>query len=192
MVITLPLIEAIIAILEVFRRITILSLSRRVSGSSSRSEEYTSADFDPNRELMLEENHQIRKLLVAIDGSKESLRALNYASYLFGETIPARIILLNVIEWTDENDESLDEVMSDEMLQAGRKMLRSVLVPRFHDYERIVKLGDPANKIVETAEKLDVDMILMGTKGLGNNQSDLGHVTKKVLQARSKPVVLLT
>jgi nucleotide-binding universal stress UspA family protein len=55
-----------------------------------------------------------------------------------------------------------------------------------------VKLGDPANKIVETAEKLDVDMILMGTKGLGNNQSDLGHVTKKVLQARSKPVVLLT
>jgi nucleotide-binding universal stress UspA family protein len=131
-------------------------------------------------------------LLVAIDGSRESLRALNYASYLFGETIPARIIMLNVIEWTDENDESLDEVMSDEMLQAGRKMLRSVMVPQFHNYERIVKLGDPANKIVETAEKLDVDMILMGTKGLGNNQSEMGHVTRKVLQARSKPVVLLT
>jgi nucleotide-binding universal stress UspA family protein len=100
--------------------------------------------------------------------------------------------MLNVIEWTDENDESLDEVMSDEMLQAGRKMLRSVIVPQFHNYERIVKLGDPANKIVETAEKLDVDMILMGTKGLGNNQSEMGHVTRKVLQARSKPVVLLT
>lgn len=193
MVITLPLIEARIAILEVFRRITILSLSRKLSGAGSRSgEEYASADFNSKRELTLAENHKIRKLLVAIDGSNESLRALNYASYLFSETIPARIILLNVIEWTDENDESLDEVMSDKMLQAGRKMLRSVMVPRFHNYERIVKLGDPANKIVETAEKLGVDMILMGTKGLGNNQSEMGHVTKKVLQAKSKPVVLLT
>lgn len=193
LIITLPLIEARIAILEVFRRITTLSLSRKMARGSSRSrEKLVSAVFDPTRALTIEEIQKTRKLLVAIDGSRESLRALNYASYLFGETIPARIIMLNVIEWTDENDESLDEFMSDEMLQAGRKMLRSVMVPQFHNYERIVKLGDPANKIVETAEKLDVDMILMGTKGLGNNQSEMGHVTRKVLQARSKPVVLLT
>jgi nucleotide-binding universal stress UspA family protein len=193
LIITLPLIEARIAILEVFRRITTLSLARKMARGGSRSREKpASAVFDPTRALTIEEIQKTRKLLVAIDGSRESLRALNYASYLFGETIPARIIMLNVIEWTDENDESLDEVMSDEMLQAGRKMLRSVMVPQFHNYERIVKLGDPANKIVETAEKLDVDMILMGTKGLGNNQSEMGHVTRKVLQARSKPVVLLT
>ncbi|HEX7275709.1 MAG TPA: sodium/solute symporter [Nitrososphaeraceae archaeon] len=193
LIITLPLIEARVAILEVFRRITTLSLSRKMVRGGSRSrEKFVSAVFDPTRALTIEEIQKTRKLLVAIDGSRESLRALNYASYLFGETIPARIIMLNVIEWTDENDESLDEVMSDEMLQAGRKMLRSVMVPQFHNYERIVKLGDPANKIVETAEKLDVDMILMGTKGLGNNQSEMGHVTRKVLQARSKPVVLLT
>ena len=74
-------------------------------------------------------------MLVAVDGSKESLRALNYASYLFGETMPVRIILLNVIEWTDDSDGSLDEAMSDEMVQEGRKMLRSVMVPKFHKFE---------------------------------------------------------
>jgi nucleotide-binding universal stress UspA family protein len=82
--------------------------------------------------------------------------------------------------------------MSDEILQEGRKMLRSVLVPGFHDYERVVKLGDPATKIIETADRLNVDVILMGVKGLGNNQSDMGHVTRKVLKMKSKPVVLLS
>jgi nucleotide-binding universal stress UspA family protein len=71
-------------------------------------------------------------------------------------------------------------------------MLRSVMVPKFHKCERVVKLGDPAKKIVETADNLNVDMILMGTKGLGDNQSDMGHVTKKVLRLTSRPVVLLT
>jgi hypothetical protein len=31
----------------------------------------------------------------------------------------------------------------------------------------------------------------MGTKGLGDNQSEMGHVTKKVLKLTSRPVVLL-
>ena len=97
-----------------------------------------------------------------------------------------------MIEWTDDSDGSLDEAMSDEMAQEGRKMLRSVMVPKFHKFERVVKLGDPAKKIVETADNLNVDMILMGTRGLGDNQSDMGHVTKKVLKLTSRPVVLLT
>ncbi len=33
------------------------------------------------------------------------------------------------------------------------------------DYERIVKPGDPATKIVEMSEKLKVDMIVMGATG---------------------------
>jgi SSS family transporter len=196
-IIALPLIEARKAILEVIRRITTFSFSKNISegdffdyGSGGR--EYDTAIFEHVHRFKKAENYDVRKMLVAIDGSKESLSALNFASYLFGQTIPVRIILLNVIEWTDESDGSLDEAMSDEMVQEGRKMLRSVVVPKFHKYERVVKLGDPAKKIVETGDNLNVDMILMGTKGLGDNQSDMGHVTKKVLKLTSRPVVLLT
>jgi hypothetical protein len=45
--------------------------------------------------------------------------------------------------------------------------------------ERIVKIGDPATKIAEIARKLEIDIIFVGIKGLGNTTSDNGHVTKK-------------
>ena len=145
-IIALPLIEARKAILEVIRRITTFSESRNIlEGDSfdytSGGKEYPAAISKHVHRFQKAENYNIRKMLVAIDGSKESLRALYYASYLFGETIPVRIILLNVIEWTDESDGSLDEAMSEEMAQEGRKMLRSVMVPKFQKYERVVKLG---------------------------------------------------
>lgn len=51
-------------------------------------------------------------------------------------------------------------------------------------------MGDPASKIVELAEKLDVDLIVMGITGLGNSDQEIGHIARKVLRTASKPVVL--
>ena len=53
-----------------------------------------------------------------------------------------------------------------------------------------MKIGDPANKIIKTANDLNVDIIVLGTIGLGNSD-DLGHVTRKVLSKSNKPVLLL-
>jgi urea-proton symporter len=49
---------------------------------------------------------------------------------------------------------------------------------------------DPATKIIKTANDLNVDIIVLGTKGLGNS-NDLGHVTRKILSEYNKPVLLL-
>jgi nucleotide-binding universal stress UspA family protein len=100
--------------------------------------------------------------------------------------------LLHVIEWTDDNEENIDEELSSQIQEEGRLILRSVVVPKqINDYKRIVKLGDPSEKIAELADKLKVDMIIMSKKGIGKSTSDLGHVTQKVLKLTSKPVVLL-
>jgi SSS family transporter len=183
-VILLPLVEARRGIAEVLRRIATLSLS---SPETERQREY---EGDAKR---VHDDYETRKILVAIDGSKESLRALTYASYLFDEATPTRIFLLNVIEWIDESEDgSPDEKLAHEMEEEGRRMLRSVMIPKkIGRYERIVKLGDPGTKIAETAEKLNVDMIVMGRKGLGGSHADAGHVASKVLRQASKPVVLL-
>jgi nucleotide-binding universal stress UspA family protein len=78
------------------------------------------------------------------------------------------------------------------MEQEGRKMLRSVAISsRNPDCERIVKLGDPATKIAELADKLEVDIIIMGTKGLGRTDESVGHVTGKVLSLTSRPTILI-
>ena len=48
----------------------------------------------------------------------------------------------------------------------------------------------PPSKIAELAEKLDVDLIMMGRTGIGNSQVEVGHVTSKVLRLTSKPVLM--
>ncbi|PIW33444.1 MAG: urea active transporter, partial [Nitrosopumilales archaeon CG15_BIG_FIL_POST_REV_8_21_14_020_37_12] len=134
----------------------------------------------------------VMKILVPIDGSTKSLKALYHANYIFRGSAKVRIYLLHVIEWPDENEENVDEELMSQIQAEGRLILRSVALPRqINDYKRIVKLGDPAYKITELADKLKVDMIIMGKKGIGKSASDLGSVTQKVLKNTSKPVVLL-
>ena len=136
-------------------------------------------------------NEIAQKILVAVDGAVSSMRSLNYVNYVMKESSNIKVYLAHIIEWTDD-DESMDEEMTLKMEQDGRKMLLGILLPsKLKNYERIVKLGDPAKKISELATSLNVDTIVMGRKGLSDTDSDLGHVTSKLLTLSSKPIVLV-
>ena len=136
-------------------------------------------------------NEIAQKILVAVDGSVSSMRSLNYVNYVMKESSNIKVYLAHIIEWTDD-DESMDEEMTLKMEQDGRKMLLGILLPsKLKNYERIVKLGDPAKKISELATSLNVDTIVMGRKCLSDTDSDLGHVTSKLLTLSSKPIVLV-
>ena len=175
-IIFLPIIEARKSISEIFHKANMNS-EMKYPSDDSHSSKYDS---------------HIMKILVPIDGSARSLKALYHANYLFRGATKVRIYLLHVIEWTDDNEENIDEELSSQIQEEGRLILRSVVVPKqINDYKRIVKLGDPSEKIAELADKLKVDMIIMSKKGIGKSTSDLGHVTQKVLKLTSKPVILL-
>lgn len=133
-----------------------------------------------------------KRILVGVDGSIFSLHALDYANRLFDEP-DAMLYVIHVIEWTEEDDEeSFDSELSKRMEQEGRKMLTRLLLSKKVHCERIVKIGDPSTKIADTANKLDVDIIFVGVKGLGGTNSDMGHVTKNIMRLTSKPVVLVS
>ncbi len=151
------------------------------------------ADSDIHREPEQDppNTEPVMKILVPVDGSSRSLNALNNANYLFRGAASVKIYLLHVIEWSDDGG-SIDDDLSTQMQDEGRVVLRSIVVPKqINDYSRMVKLGDPPTRIVELADKLGVDLIAMGRKGLGNTGKDYGHVTTKVLKLTSKPVMLL-
>jgi len=139
----------------------------------------------------LSDNEIAQKILVAVDGSVSSMRALNYVNYVMKESSNIKVYLTHIIEWSDD-DESMDEEMTVKMEQDGRKMLLGISLPsKLKNYERIVKLGDPAKKISDLASSLNVDTIVMGRKGLSDSEQNLGHVTAKVLSLTSKPIVLV-
>lgn len=188
-IILLPLIESRAGIIQVFKKIA------GVSASIGQGRRGTLLPQNGSNLRNASEEHDImqsKKILVAVDGSLASLRALSYASTLFTSDSRSKIYIMHVMEWSDEEDESVDGALVSQMEQEGRKMLRSVAISsRNPDCERIVKLGDPATKIAELADKLEVDIIIMGTKGLGRTDESVGHVTGKVLSLTSRPTILI-
>ena len=135
-------------------------------------------------------NTSFKRILVAVDGSTSSIRALDYASHAF--QADSIIYVIHIIEWPDDYEQNTeyDTELMKRVEKEGRLMLSSILIKNSKRCERVVKIGDPANKIIKTANDLNVDFIVLGTKGLGNSD-DFGHVTRKILSESNKPVLLL-
>jgi SSS family transporter len=177
-IVLLPLIESRVGIVKVLKQIGKGSIVEAVK--------------ERNAYYAAESRSYQKRILVPVDGSQQSLRALDYAASIYS-SFPDKVMitLLNIIEWADENEESMDDELAAAIEEQGRRVLRSIIIPKpARNYERMVKLGDPATKIVEMAEKLKVDMIVMGATGLSNSK-EIGHVSRKVLKMTSLPVIFM-
>jgi nucleotide-binding universal stress UspA family protein len=186
-----PLIEARSSIAKVLRnmiyqdpRFVADSMYKNGSSGTISSEIFS---------LSKTETQSHRTVLVPVDGSLHSLKALNYASQMVGSFTGTRILVLNVIEWANDAEDSIDSELALKIEERGRRMLSSILLKNeLDECERIVKLGDPVNKIAEVAERNHVEMIIMGARGLGNSSSDLGSISSRVVGKTCIPVLLIT
>jgi SSS family transporter len=131
-----------------------------------------------------------KKVLVALDGSTYSIHALEHANRLFDEA-GAIIYVIHVIEWSDDEEGSFDSELTKRIELEGRRMLSRLLLSKKIHCERIVKMGDPGTRIADAANRLDVDIIFLGVRGLGGTNDEMGHVTKKLIGLTSKPIVLV-
>ncbi|MGA8203897.1 MAG: universal stress protein [Woeseiaceae bacterium] len=153
------------------------------------------------------------KILVPLDGSEHSRRALRVAQRL-ASAEQATLYLLNVPEWPPAGDLLGRAVGArpigasrETVEQAGRQLLEHVeeaeaaghgLMERTQKklgesdvhVENIVRTGLPADVILEEAERLGVDAIVMGSRGLSDLKGLLvGSVSHKVLHAAKCTVV---
>jgi SSS family transporter len=178
-IVLLPLIQSRVGIVKVLKRIGGQGSIEEVEHHAYHADGSSSSSYQ-------------KRILVPVDGSQQSLRALNYAASIYSTSNDRTMIyILNVIEWADEDEESMDEELAAAMQEQGRLMLRSIMIPKSaREYERMVKLGNPARKIVEMAEKLKVNMIVMGATGLSNSK-EIGHVSSELLKITSIPVMFM-
>jgi nucleotide-binding universal stress UspA family protein len=144
----------------------------------------------------------IKKILVALDGSKAANNALKFALGLAGMT-SAELELLTVVPPVFLPSHSIyvlkSEAVSDCAI-ALEASFRGVLSkaqdevqkkkPKFKVTTRFEK-GEPAEKIVETAERGKFDLIVMGSRGLGGRVSTLGSVSSRVVDKSSCPVLIV-
>ena len=130
--------------------------------------------------LLVKQKTKLSKILAAIDGSESAENALKYAAKL-AEKHKAKITLLNVQESKlfglkpKEVKELGERVLSDATAKVKGLKLNSQL-----------EFGNPAETVIEVAEKGNYDLIVVGSRGLssvkrfllGSVSDDISHHAK--------------
>lgn len=139
----------------------------------------------------------IERVLVAVDGSEHSTRAVDFGIALAG-AYRAKLDLLHVVSMTAlvpfglggvDNYEygRLEDTMraeGEQYLVEAKKMAADVEVATS------IELGDPASHIVRHAFNTGADLICIGRRGLGNVKGLLlGSVSHKVAHIAEQTVV---
>ena len=138
----------------------------------------------------------IQRILVAVDFSTNSARALDYAGML-ARRCGATIHLLHVVEPLSLGSPALDAAAFtrpdwDKLLEADayEQMTRMAEPFRLLVATKSVLFDDAANCIVREAEDRQMDLIVMGTHGRGAVASLLmGSVARHVVRTASCPVL---
>jgi nucleotide-binding universal stress UspA family protein len=139
------------------------------------------------------------KILVAIDGSENSIRALNYAIALAGKmTEPSSLVLVNAHDdislrgasqfvGKEAVNDYLDDLSRSELAEAIALAEKSPL-----PFESTFARGQVAQAIVKVASERAVDLIVLGSKGR-SALSDLliGSVATRVIAMAETPVTLI-
>ena len=137
---------------------------------------------------------QFKKILVPIDGSEHSLRALRAAQAL-ATCQGATVTLLHCYDRIPMliGGEPRQE-LTQELLEEGRKLMEpyaGVLSDAGMTPEIMVREGRPGHVIVEEARNGGFDLLVMGSRGLSDFEGMLlGSVAHRVLSAAHCPVLV--
>jgi nucleotide-binding universal stress UspA family protein len=147
----------------------------------------------------------IRNVLVAVDGSKNSDKALDFALDL-AEKYGSAVMVLNVSEvlamgvvpqesttYSYENmsmiGKDLRKIHEDILSKA---VSRAKTVKPDLAVSSMLRDGDPANEIVKVAKESGFDAIVIGHIGSGMAKERLlGSITEKVAHSAPCPVVIV-
>jgi len=135
-----------------------------------------------------------KRIVVAVDGSKHSQRALDYTNEL-ATTYGSSVWIVHAFPQTsdlfgyDEYEKMVAqrELAGQAIINAAREKLDQSI-----DIREELLEGPAAEAILSVAEARQSSLIIMGTRGLGTLQGLLfGSVSSKVAQYASCPVMLV-
>ena len=136
----------------------------------------------------------VRNILVPVDGSEGADRAIEKAVML-AKICGAK---LNFLYVANINQLAINAVLSDAILdsvtKAGNVILDRALemVPAGIAKESFSDTGSPAVVVLDFAETNDIDLIVMGSRGLGVVKGVLlGSVSQYVVEQSKCPVLVV-
>lgn len=136
------------------------------------------------------ETQRIRKILIPLDGSKNSLKSLETAVHLANEH-EASLVVIHVIHTISQRvrvqQKSGEEEVSPSFFLQAKKLAMKNRIP----FSSRILTGDPGHVIIEYANTHGIDLIVIGARGLNTfKKIFLGSVSSYVLN-KSKVAVML-
>jgi nucleotide-binding universal stress UspA family protein len=140
--------------------------------------------------LIVKKKPKVKKLLTAVDGSKYADKALEYAVHL-AKNYNASLALIHVeedklIRVGGPQVENCIGTVGECILKDAATKVEGV------SFDRKLEYGSPAEVIIKVAKKADVDIIVMGSRGLSSvRRFLLGSVSDDIsMHARSSVLIV--
>ncbi|WP_432353458.1 universal stress protein [Sporosarcina sp. A2] len=136
-----------------------------------------------------------QKILLAADGSENSIRAAREAARIANCSDDCKITITFVADF-DKAKESVLHAQGKDSLELSRKrQLKSaelVLQEYSVPYDVHVLHGEPSHELIDFAHAGVFDLVVIGSRGLNSFQEMiLGSVSHKVMKRVSCPVLLV-
>jgi nucleotide-binding universal stress UspA family protein len=136
-------------------------------------------------------------IMIAVDGSVESLQAVRQALTLIERGLRAEVALVNVQEAATllELATQDSDAIAAAAVEAGEHLMAegaALLDAAGVGYSMEVVLGEPSTALVDLAEQINADLVMLGARGMGAVESAVvGSVSKAVISRCSQPVLIV-
>jgi nucleotide-binding universal stress UspA family protein len=144
----------------------------------------------------------LKKILVPVDGSDTAFDALKFAMVI-GEKFDSELVVVNVevpYDYTKlPKRQPKNQLEAEEMERAPKEpsvLDKAKSITDAAGYEKVMILKtvgiDPAERISEVVTQREIDMVVMGNRGMGAVAGFfIGSVSAKVYQEVNCPVIIV-
>ncbi|MEE3953613.1 universal stress protein [Peribacillus frigoritolerans] len=136
-----------------------------------------------------------KKILLAVDGSENSLRAAKEAVKFASLVNECVIEAVYIVDFTKAKSQVLHAQGKEELELSRRKKIQPVeelLKSNKLTYEMKILHGEPGPTIVDYANNEKFDLVIIGSRGLNSLQEMvLGSVSHKVVKRVKCPVLII-
>ncbi|MEW6697971.1 MAG: universal stress protein [Bacillota bacterium] len=138
-----------------------------------------------------------KKILVPLDGSDRANKALSHAVELAGK-LDAKITLMHVVPSLPPTVLNQlgqgQQAIIDELIKDGKNMLKqyALFIDAPIDVDTFTVMGQAADEILEKARAGKYELIVIGSRGLGEIKGYImGSVSSRVSRYSSCPVLIV-
>lgn len=135
-----------------------------------------------------------KKMLVAVDGSENSMRAAKHAAHIASLSENCSVTIIYVADYSKIQSDVLYESL-DQLKEENRKKVipaEQIFQNKNIPYTVEILQGVPGQTIVNYANKQQFDILIIGSRGLNALQKMvLGSVSHKVVKGANCPVLVV-